>query len=181
MTRGKDTYSTKLLIGMDPRAKHSLEDRELQFQAAMRAYNLLESMSFDMGRITGARDALQDRAAKLNADDPLRKRLTDLAQKTEDMRKKIVATKEGGAITGEIRIREKAAEVYGNLADYEGRPGEYEVARIDGLKHELDDVAGEFEAFVTKDLQDVNASLAKKKMEVIHPFSREDWNKADHE
>jgi photosystem II stability/assembly factor-like uncharacterized protein len=181
MTRGKDTYSTKLLIDMDPRAKHSLEDRKLQFQAAMRAYNLLESMSFEMGRITGARDALQDRAAKLNADDPLRKRLTDLAQKTEDMRKKIVATKEGGAITGEIRIREKAAEVYGNLADYEGRPGDYEVARIDGLKHELDDVAGEFGAFAAKDLQDVNASLAKKKMEVIHPLSREDWNKADRE
>jgi len=45
--------------------------------------------------------------AKLGANDPLRKRLQDLAIRADEIRKKIVATKEGGAVTGEERIREK--------------------------------------------------------------------------
>ena len=80
------------------------------------------------------------------------------------MRKKIVATKEGGAITGEERIREKTTQLYGAITCYEGRPGDYQVARIDSLKHELDDVTKEFDAFAAKELTDANASLAKKKL-----------------
>jgi hypothetical protein len=181
MTRGKDTFTTKLAIELDPRAKYTLEDRKLQFDAAMRVYNLLGDMSFVVDRINSARDALSDRAGKLGSSDPLGKRLKELTAKTEEMRRKIVATKEGGAITGEERIREKTTQLYGDLVSYEGRPTDYQAARIDSLKHDLDDVAGEFDSFVTRELAEVNASLAKKKIEAIHPLLREDWDKANRE
>jgi len=90
-----------------------------------------------------------------------------------------VATKEGGAITGEERIREKASNVYGTVSGYEGQPGEYQVSRIASLKHELDDVVKEFEAFVSKELAEVNASLTQKKLETIQPMNRADWEKAN--
>jgi photosystem II stability/assembly factor-like uncharacterized protein len=179
MTRGKETYTTPLVVTLDPRAKYTVEDRKLNFDATMRVYNLLGDMTFDVDRINGVREGLSERAAKLGANDPLRKRLQDLAARADEIRKKIVATKEGGAITGEERIREKTTALYGTFIGYEGRPADYQVARIDSLKHELDDVVKEFDAFVAKDIKEVNTSLTKKKLEIIQLLTREEWEKAN--
>jgi photosystem II stability/assembly factor-like uncharacterized protein len=179
MTRGKETYTTDLVIGLDPRSKFTEEDRKLEFDASMRVYNLLGDMSFDVDRINGVREELLDRSRKLGSADPAGKRLADLAGKVEEMRKKIVATKEGGAVTGEERIREKTTALYGTLAFYEGRPSDYQVARIGSLKHELDDVSAEFDGFVAKDLAEANTTLTHKKLEPIHPLSRAEWDKSN--
>ncbi len=179
MTRGTETYSTQLVVGLDPRAKFTAEDRKLEFDAAMRVYNLLGDMSFDVERINGVHDALMNRAAKLKGDALFGKRLQELAQKTEEMRKKIVATKEGGAVTGEERIREKTTQLYGDILNYEGRPADYQVARIDSLKKELEDVAAEFDAFIAKELSAVNKSLAQKKLEAVRPTDRKAWDSAN--
>jgi hypothetical protein len=179
MTRGTDTYTTQLTLGLDPRAKFSLEDRKLEFDAAMRAYNLLGDMSFEVDRINGARDSFTERAGRVKGDDVFGKKLRDLAQKVDEMRKKIVATKEGGAVTGEERIREKTTELYGALLNYEGRPADYQVARIESLKRELGDVAAEFDAFVAKELPAVNKTLAQKKLEAIQPLTRKAWDAAN--
>jgi len=136
-------------------------------------------MSFDVDRINGVHDALMERGAKLKSDAALGKHLQDLAGTVEAMRKKIVATTEGGAITGEERIREKSTQLYGAVLNYEGRPTDYQSARIESLKKELDDVAGEFDAFVTKELPAVNKSLSQKKMQPIQPIDRKAWDAAN--
>jgi len=86
-----------------------------------------------------------------------------MASKLDEMRKKIVATKEGGAITGEERIREKTSQLYGAIVFYDGRPADYYIARIESLSHERQDVVDEFQAFV-KGLQ-------------IPVLTREAWEK----
>jgi len=179
MTRGNETYTTQLVVGLDRRAKFTLEDRKLEFQAAMRAYHLLGDMSFDVDRINGVREELVDRAARLTGDPGLAKRLQEFAGRLDEMRRKIVATKEGGAVTGEERIREKTTSLYGDLLNYEGRPTDYQVARIDSLKKELEDVAGEFDAFVEKEIPGVNKSLTQKKLEAIRPLGRRAWDAAN--
>ena len=55
------------------------------------------------------------------------------------MRKKIVATTEGGAITGEERLREHTDQLYGAILSYEGKPAAYQITYIDTLKRELDE------------------------------------------
>ena len=179
MTRGKQTYTTQLVLELDPRAKFSMEDRRLEFDAAMRAYRLLGEMSFQVDRINGVHDALMERGTKLKGDPTFSKRLQELAGKVEAMRKKIVATTEGGAITGEERIREKTTQLYGAILNYEGRPTDYQVARIDSLKKELDEVAGEFDAVVTNELPAVNKTLSQKKLEAIQPMNRKAWDVAN--
>jgi hypothetical protein len=169
MTRGKETYTTQLDVVLDPRAKFTLEDRKMEFDAAMRLHRLLGDMSFDVDRINGVHDALLERSGKAKGDSTLGKRLQELAEKVEAMRKKIVTTTEGGALMGEERIREKTTGLYGAILNYEGRPTDYQTGRIDSLKKELEDVAGEFEAFVTKELPAVNKSLSQKKLEPIQP------------
>jgi photosystem II stability/assembly factor-like uncharacterized protein len=179
MTRGKEVYTAQLVVGLDRRAKFNVEDRKAQFDATMRVYNLLGDMTFDVDQINGVRNALAERAAGLTPGDPLRKRLEDLGKQADEMRKKIVATKEGGAITGEERIREKTAALYGAINEYEGRPGEYQVARIDSLTEELDDVTKQFDTFAANELPKVNTALEKKKLQPIHPLTREEWDKAN--
>lgn len=181
MTRGKETYTTQLVVHLDPRATYTVEDRRLEFDAVMRVYRLLGDLSFDVDRINGVHDALLARAGTLGKNDPLAKQLNDLATKTEVIRKKIVATQEGGAVTGEERIREKTSQLYGALTFYEGRPADYYVSRIDSLSHDRKDVADEFDAFLAKDLQAVNNSLSAKKLEPIHPVSRDAWDKSNTE
>lgn len=179
MTRGTETYTTQLVVTLDPRAKFNLEDRKMELDAAMRVYNLLGDMSFDVDRINGVRDALADRAGKVKGDAALAKRLENLSQKVDEVRKKIVATKEGGAVTGEERIREKTTGLYGDLVSYEGRPADYQVARIDSLKKELGDVETEFDGLVAKELPAVNKSLSQKKLEPIQQLTRKAWDAAN--
>jgi photosystem II stability/assembly factor-like uncharacterized protein len=178
MTRGKEVYTTAIDLKIDPRATYTAADRKLQIAAAMRVHALLGDLSFDVDRINGIRAGLLDRAGKLAANDPLQKQLNDWAAQLDEIRKKIVATKEGGAITGEERIRERAANLYGVLAGDEERPANYYVARIDSLTHERADEAASFDAFVAKDLKAANASLAAKKLEAVQPATREAWDKA---
>jgi len=78
------------------------------------------------------------------------------------VRKKIVATKEGGAITGEERLREHTDQLYGALLSYEGKPGDYQIAYTDALRRELGDVTKEFDQLLTKDLPGLNDSLKSK-------------------
>jgi photosystem II stability/assembly factor-like uncharacterized protein len=179
MTRGQETYTTQLAVELDPRAKFTMEDRKMEFDAAMRLHFLLGEMSFDVDRINGVHNALMERGTESKGDAVFGKRLEDLAGKVESMRKKIVATTEGGAITGEERIREKTSALYGAVLNYEGRPGDYQIARIDSLKKELDDVAGEFDAFVAKELPAVNKTLSQKKLKAIQPIDRKAWDAAD--
>jgi len=95
--------------------------------------------------INGVRNALIERGAKLKGAPPSASGCRNSRQSGSHA-KKIVATTEGGAITGEERIREKTTQLYGAILSYEGRPTDYQAARIDSLKKELEDVAGEFDA-----------------------------------
>jgi photosystem II stability/assembly factor-like uncharacterized protein len=179
MTRGAETYTTKINVGLDARAKFSLSDRKQAYDAAMGVYILLGEMTYQVDRINGVRETLASRAERLAQGDPLRKKLAEISEKADVIRKRIVATKEGGDVTGEQRLREKAGDLYGDLLSYEGRPGDYQVARISSLKRELEDVAKEFDGFIEKDLKDANQSLSMKKLETIQPLSRMEWEKAN--
>ncbi len=178
LTRGKDVYTTKLDVTLDRRVTYTVDDRKVQFAAAKRVYGLLGDLSFDVDRINSVHDGLLQRAAKLPKDDALGKQMNDLAAKTEAIRKKIVATKEGGAITGEERIREKTSQLYGAVVFYEGRPADYYVTRIDSLTHDRNDVVAELDTLVAKDLQPVNTKLTDRKLDPVVPLARAAWDKA---
>jgi len=142
-------------------------DRQAQFDLANKLSTQLGEMTRVVNRINGVRLALEDRARKLPANDPLAKKLRAASSRVDDLRKRIVATKEGGMITGEERLREFLTDLYGNVASYEGRPTAAQAERTDALAHELSDVAGDFDAWVTKELPAINKELAAKKLEPI--------------
>jgi hypothetical protein len=175
MSKDKDVYATQLVLVPDPRTTHTAADRQAQFDLALKLSNLLGDMTFTVERINAVRLGLDDRAAKLPAGDPLATRLGAASAAVDELRRKIVATKEGGMITGEERLRENLADLYGNVVFYDGRPTATQVQRADAIARELADVAKDFDGWTTKQLDGLNAALAGKQLQPIHLLTREQW------
>ncbi|PYL09251.1 MAG: sialidase, partial [Verrucomicrobia bacterium] len=169
LTKAGKVSETKLNVGLDRRAKFSLADRKAQFDAAMKVRALFGDESALMDRLLGTRAELARIVASLLEDDPLKKNVTDFDAKIDNVRKKIVATTEGGAITGEERLREHTDQLYGALLSYEGKPGSYHLGYIDALRRELQDITKEFDQLLATDLPGLNDTLRSKGQQPITP------------
>ena len=177
MTKGEKVYTSKLKIVLDPRATYNEQERQQQYELAMKLYKMMARMSFAVDSMVNLRDAANARAAKLTANDKLRQSVQQLAQDVDSLRSKIVATKEGGAITGEERIREFLTGVYGDVNNYDGKPTQQQAERTDALGRELEDVIKDFEQLTAKQLPAINSGLQKKKLQPLQPLTQQQWEK----
>jgi hypothetical protein len=177
MTKDKNIYETKIQVVPDPRSKHTPEDRKAQFDLAMKLYGMLGDMTFAVDRINGVRSGLLERAGKVPAGDAVAASLKTDADQVDALRKKIVATTEGGAITGEERLREYLVDLYDGVTFYEGRPSQTQVERSEALRHELADVVADFDAWTAKNLSGINDSLKAKSLPPIELLTRPAWEK----
>jgi hypothetical protein len=141
LTKGTQVIEAPLQIALDRRATFAVEDRRRQFEAVMRAHALFGRMSSLVDDLDAIRAAAEARRAQLPAADALQKQIAAFLQELDDEKKKVVATKEGGAITGEERIREHTDHLYSALSSWEGKPAAYLLERTDVLERELSDVA----------------------------------------
>jgi hypothetical protein len=178
MTKGDKTFNTQINVVLDPRAKYTIEDRKAQYDLVVKLGETLNHMSWAVDAIVGVRDSATKNAAKLPESDPLRAKLTALAESADKIRSKIVATKEGGAITGEERRREFLTGLYGDANSYEGRPTDSQAARGEVLSHELEDVIHEFTGLVNPQLPELNRNLQAKKLAAIAILPEDDWRKS---
>jgi hypothetical protein len=178
MTKGDKTYTSKINVALDPRAKYTVEDKKAQFDLATKLAGMLNHMSWAVDSIINVRDTANRNAGQLKEGDALKGRLTKLAGDSDAVRSKIVATKEGGAITGEERLREFLAGLYGDVNGYDGRPTDEQTARTEVLRRELEDVIGEFQKLVSPQLSSLNQQLAAKKLQPIALITETDWQKA---
>ena len=181
LTKGTDTYTTKLVLGNDPRSNYSPEDRALQQKVVRELYSMLADLTYTTDAVVSARDQLRARADSLKAGDATKAKLIGLADKFEDVRKLLVATREGGRLTGEEQIREKLGSLYGGVNGFDGRPTGSQIAAKEVLGGELAKQRGIYDALIAKDLVAMNATLASKALSAITPLTREAWDKKQSE
>ena len=162
MVRGDKTYDTRLAVALDRRVKWTVADREAQYDAAMKVYALFNDESALFARISALRSEVAEAGKGLSDKDPLRRQLAGFDGKLDELRKRIVATKEGGAITGEERLREHTDQLYGAILSWEGPPSAYQIDNIGGLRAELSDIDAAFAALTAKELPAVNQALQSK-------------------
>jgi photosystem II stability/assembly factor-like uncharacterized protein len=156
------TYDTKLDIGLDRRVAWNAADRKAQYEAAMKVYTLFNDETQFFGQIVGLRQQVAAAGKDRPAGDPLQKKLADFDQKLDKIRKEIVATTEGGAITGEERLREHTDQLYGAVGSWEGPPSAYQLDNIAGLRSQLSDATEEFSKLTSKELPALNSQLKAK-------------------
>jgi photosystem II stability/assembly factor-like uncharacterized protein len=159
LTDAGQVTTEPLTITLDRRAKFTLADRQAQYAAAERVKGMFQRMSTLVAHINGVRQQAGALAQSDSAPADVKAAAAQIGGKADAMRKEIVATTEGGAITGEERLREHTDEIYGMVTSVENRPTDYQMARIDALDRELKDVEGEWAAFEAGDLAAFNAKL----------------------
>ena len=134
MTKAGKVYTTKIVVVNDRRVTFTAADRAANFAAAERVSAIFGRMSDLVDKINAFR------AAATAAHKP------DVADKAEALRKEIVATKEGGAVTGEERLREYTDDLYGAIETWDGAPSAYQLKRITVLSAQLDGITRRFDA-----------------------------------
>ena len=175
MTKDTATYTTQLVVAADARATHTAADRQAGFDLAVKLAGTLADMTFAVERMNSVRQALDDRVGKLPANDAVARRLRAASAAVDVLRKRIVATKEGGMITGEERLRENLTDLYSNTVFYDGRPSQTQLERADALARELGDVIRDFDAWAARDLAGINNALRGKRLEPIAVLTRQQW------
>ena len=164
LTKAGEVTTEPLTVTLDRRATFTIADRQAQYAAAERVKGLFARMSKLVGEINSIRDRTDTLTKDASTPAGIRSAAEKLSAKADGLRKQLVATKEGGAITGEERLREHVDDVYGGITSTEGRPPEYMLQRVDALDRELKDVETAFETFKAKDLAAFNASLQQAKL-----------------
>jgi hypothetical protein len=128
----------------------------------MKVYALFNDESALFAQIAELREQVADAAHNQPAGDAALLRLQGFDAKLDALRKKIVATKEGGAITGEERLREHTDQLYGAITSWDGPPSEYQLANTAALRAQLSDISADFAKLTTADLPPLNELLRNK-------------------
>jgi photosystem II stability/assembly factor-like uncharacterized protein len=159
MQKNGKTYDTSLAVGLDRRVSWTLADRQAQYDAAMKVQSLFNDESALFARIVALRQKIADASKNRAPGDSLLHKLAGFDSKLDALRKKIVATTEGGAITGEERLREHTDQLYGAILSWDGPPSGYQIENIAALRAELGDIDGQFTQLAATELPAVNKSL----------------------
>ena len=159
LTKAGQVVSEPLTVSLDRRDTFGIADRQAQFAASERVKTLFARMSKVVAEINGVRQQAGAIAASSSAPADVKAAASHLSDEADTLRKEIVATKEGGAITGEERLREHVDQIYGAINSVEDRPTAYQMARIDALDRELSEVEKRWAAMQAGDIASFNARL----------------------
>ena len=159
LTKAGQVTTTPLVLTIDKRSTFTMADRKAQFDAVERVKGLFARMSKLNAQINAVRAQSSALAAKADAPAATREQAKAVAAKADALRLLLVATKEGGAITGEERLREHMDTAYGAVNGTEGRPTPYALAYVDALEKELAEVEASYAALVANDVSKLSASL----------------------
>jgi hypothetical protein len=159
LTKAGKVTEMPLVVGLDKRATFSVADRQAQYDAAERVKGLFVRMSALTAGLNAVKAQAQAVAANPATTPASKAKALALIDKADALRKQVVATTEGGAITGEERLRENMDMAYGAITATEARPTRYALARVDALEKELAEVETGFAALKAGDAAALNIAL----------------------
>jgi photosystem II stability/assembly factor-like uncharacterized protein len=177
LVKGDQVLTGQVRLAPDPRSKASDQDRALQYETVMELYDMLADLTYTADAVVGARDQARQRAAGLPDGSALRRQLDRVAGQLDELHAALVATHEGGFLSGEEEQREKMASLYGAINGYEGRPTRSQLDHVKVLKGRLDALSGRLRAVEQGTLAQANRALAAGKRQPIAIMDRKEWDK----
>ena len=135
-----------------------------------------------------ARDQAQARAKEMRATvnphapaEPLAKSLDAFAEELGRQAGSIANQRQESisGIAGEMKLREMAGELYGDVSRYGGRPTQSQLDRAGVLEQEVEELNSAFEALLAKSLDSLNARLRAAGSTPITRLSEEAFKKRE--
>ncbi|MBE9491452.1 MAG: glycosyl hydrolase [Bacteroidetes bacterium] len=158
--KGDDVYEGLVSVIYDPDSPHSVKDRDLRHEILMKSYKMLEELAFIDRQTIDIRDKTKERAETGKLNKSLIKKLKALSEKADEMRKELLATREG-SLTGEKRLRERIGNIYSNVMGYQGRPTDSQIIRLENLKSQMREFEEKVDKIILDDLARINKSLKR--------------------
>lgn len=154
-----------------------LEARKLRRSTLLGAYNLLEELAFMDHQILQIRDRTKILADSLQ-NKGLRTNSLKYSKMMETMHGKISATQPGeGGITGQVRLREKIAEIYGAVGGYQGKPTNVQIQALDFYITEVQKMRVELDNLLLNELKAYNAGVIRQGFKPVEVISKEEFSK----
>ncbi len=154
LIKGADTYTTNLVLNENPELKHSAEERKLQRETLMKAYNMLEELAGIDQRILETHDALKAKSSGLKGS--ALKKVQALIDNCDKMHEQISATQSGeGGITGQVRLRENIAEIYSAVGGYPGAPTNLQIKALANYEAQVKDFGSKIDQMIKTEIPKV--------------------------
>jgi len=119
----------------------------------------LERLAFIDKQVIEIRDQCGDLLDSLK-DDGLRKSAAQFKTRMEAIHEQISATQPGeGGIPGQIRLREKIAEIYSAVNSYEGKPTNVQSSALSLYSTQVEQFGNELQTLISGDLNAFNQNL----------------------
>jgi hypothetical protein len=151
LVKGTETFTTYLKLSDNPEMNHTFEDRKLQRETLMKAYNLLEELASVDQQILDTHDTLKIKITCAKRSE-LKKMQTQIAI-CEKLHEQISATQSGeGGITGQVRLRENIAEIYSAVAGYPGKPTNLQIKALENYDNQVKDFAARIKIIKKNDI-----------------------------
>jgi photosystem II stability/assembly factor-like uncharacterized protein len=174
---GDKTYAGTVQLVPDPRSKATPEDRALQHETVMALYGLLSDLTFTTDAVVDARDQAEKRGAGLAAGSSLRRQLTALSGQLDKLHQSLVATHEGGWLSGEEELRENLGNLYGGVNGYDGRPTRSQIDQVKVVRDRLAVIGAGLRAIEEGALAQANRGLTAAKMQPVKLLDRQAWDR----
>ena len=168
------TYSDKIELIEDPNSPFTSEELSLQRNTSLEMHNLIEKFSFATQQLVDTEKDLNESLNGLKKEKD-KKLFSEYTNKLETLRKSMVATKTGTAITGEKQMREKLSELFAEISMFQGRPTEYQLIRLKGFDEEIKKKIEEINVVHDQYLEKVNTTLSKNGKAPLKLLTMEKW------
>ncbi|HEY3251489.1 MAG TPA: glycosyl hydrolase, partial [Ignavibacteria bacterium] len=175
LIKGTQVIEGNLDLKVHPFCPHSSYDIAMQQETSLRLYKMQEDLAFMVENV----GKVQSETEKMMKEDKVSEKTGKaLIDKLEDLRKTLVATKEG-QITGEERLRERLGWLYVTVVWYNGKPTDQQLDRISGLQYEMDEAQKKVDDIYRNYLSKVNSELKSGGAAEIQLMTREAFDKKD--
>ncbi|GAA4464371.1 hypothetical protein GCM10023189_43530 [Nibrella saemangeumensis] len=177
LTKGTNTYESKISLKADPNTIHSAGDRIAQYESTMKLYNMTEQLGYLVDQIDAMRQGADER---LKQDVKLKKVADPLLKDLAALKEKLVITKGDNYVgAAEPQLREKIASLYSQVAGYYGRPSNAQLANMVVLETELKAAQSQLDTLKTTRYKAFTDQLTKNNLPEISVRSFDDYKKSD--
>lgn len=149
ITKANKVYETDVVLKADPQSIHTDEDRKLQNETAMKLYGMSEQLAYLVDQIDGIKLASEGILPKV-VTPKLKKQLPieNLVKEMMTFKESLVVLKGDNYVgTAEPQLREKLANLYGEVAGFAGRPSTAQMANLKVMEEQLNTAKSKVEAW----------------------------------
>jgi hypothetical protein len=135
----------------------------------MKLYALIERVAFAAEQITSVRDSLLARSGTGTRPASVQKCIDEF----DALHKTVIAKKSSLFADTEPQLREKLAEIYGDVSQSTGAPSANQLARVQGMSSAVEELEKKIQSLVTTGLVAANADMQKTGASAVQPITKD--------